>query len=50
MGVLIAVIAVVCFFQVPVREAALDPEDHVKPPFRERMHTALEAGANPAPT
>ena len=46
-GVLIAVIAVVCFFQVPVREAALDPEDHVKPPFRERMHTALEAWREP---
>lgn len=47
MGVLIAVIAVVCFFQVPVRAAALDPEDHVKPPFRERMHTALEAWREP---
>lgn len=47
MGVLIAVIAVVCFFQVPVREAALDPEDHVKPPFRARMHTALEAWREP---
>ncbi|PRB60625.1 MFS transporter [Microbacterium sp. MYb45] len=47
MGVLIAVIAVVCFFQVPVREAALDPEDHVKPPFRERMRTALEAWREP---
>ncbi|MBT2495913.1 MFS transporter [Microbacterium sp. ISL-59] len=47
MGVLIAVIAVVCFFQVPAREAALDPEDHVKPPFRERMHTALEAWREP---
>ena len=47
MGVLIAVIAVVCFFQVPVREAALDPEDHEKPPFRQRMHTALEAWREP---
>jgi MFS family permease len=47
MGVLIAVIAVVCFFQVPAREAALDPDDHVKPPFRERMHTALEAWREP---
>ncbi|WP_091028270.1 MFS transporter [Microbacterium oxydans] len=47
MGVLIAVIAVVCFFQVPVRAAALDPEDHVKPPFRARMHTALEAWREP---
>mgnify|MGYP006199186009 CR=1 FL=1 len=42
-----AVIAVVCFFQVPVREAALDPEDHEKPPFRQRMHTALEAWREP---
>ena len=47
MGVVIAVIAVVCFFQVPAREAALDPEGHVKPPFRERMHTALEAWREP---
>lgn len=47
MGVLIAVIAVVCFFQVPVREAALDPEDHEMPPFRQRMHTALEAWREP---
>lgn len=47
MGVLIAVIAAVCFFQVPARAAALDPEDHVKPPFRERMHTALEAWREP---
>lgn len=47
MGALIAVIAVLCFFQVPVREAALDPEDHEKPPFRERMHTALAAWREP---
>lgn len=46
-GVLIVVIALVCFFHVPVREAALDPEGHVKPPFRERMHTALEAWREP---
>lgn len=46
-GVLIAVIAVVCFFQVPSREAALDPTDHEKPPFRARMHTALEAWREP---
>lgn len=46
-GVLIAVIAVVCFFQVPSREAALDPRDHEKPPFRARMHTALEAWREP---
>ncbi|WP_226533450.1 MFS transporter [Microbacterium paraoxydans] len=43
MGVLIAVIAVACFFQVPAREATLDPTNHEKPPFRARMHTALEA-------
>jgi predicted MFS family arabinose efflux permease len=47
MGALIAVIAVVCFFQVPVREAALDPEPHEKPSFRARMHTALEAWREP---
>lgn len=46
-GALILVIAVVCFFQVPDREAALDPEDHQKPPFRQRMHTALEAWREP---
>ncbi|WP_341946890.1 MFS transporter [Microbacterium sp. LWH11-1.2] len=46
-GTLIVVIAVVCFFQVPDREAALDPEGHEKPPFRERMHTALEAWREP---
>lgn len=47
MGVLIAAIAVACYLQVPVREAALDPEGHEKPPFRERMHTALEAWREP---
>lgn len=46
-GALIAVIAIVCFFQVPLREAALDPENHEKPPFRARMHTALEAWREP---
>jgi len=46
-GALILVVAVVCFFQVPSREAALDPEDHEKPPFRRRMHTALEAWREP---
>lgn len=46
-GALIVVIAVVCFFQVPDREAALDPDGHEKPPFRERMHTALEAWREP---
>ncbi|WP_309127198.1 MFS transporter [Microbacterium sp.] len=47
MGLMIAVIAVVCFFQVPVREAALDPADHEKPHWRERMHVALEAWREP---
>lgn len=46
-GALIVAIAVVCFFQVPVREAALDPEGSEKPTFRERMHTALEAWREP---
>jgi MFS family permease len=46
-GALIVVIAVVCFFQVPVREAALDPENHEKPAFRQRMHVALEAWREP---
>ena len=47
MGGLIAVIAIVCFFHVPVREAALDPAAHEKPVFRARMHTALEAWREP---
>lgn len=46
-GAVIAVLAVVCFFQVPVRESALDPAEHEKPPFRARMHTALEAWREP---
>ncbi|MFS0911114.1 MFS transporter [Microbacterium sp. 179-I 3D2 NHS] len=46
-GGLILVIAIVCFFQVPDREAALDPADHEKPAFRERLHTALEAWREP---
>lgn len=46
-GALIAIIAVACFFQVPVREAALDPADHEKPHWRERMHVALEAWREP---
>ena len=39
--------AIVCFFQVPVREAALDPEPDVKPRFGARVHTALEAWREP---
>ncbi|UWF77567.1 MFS transporter [Microbacterium neungamense] len=46
-GVVIAVAAVVCFFQVPAREAALDPVDEEKPHWRERMHVALEAWREP---
>lgn len=46
-GAVIAVLAVVCFFQVPVRESVLDPSEHEKPPFRARMHTALEAWREP---
>lgn len=49
-GVISAVIvfaAVVCFFQVPVREAALDPTPEVAPRWTERMHTALEAWREP---
>ncbi|MEJ1092459.1 MFS transporter [Microbacterium istanbulense] len=47
MGILIAVLAVLCFAQVPDREAALDPEPQEKPHWRERMHTALEAWREP---
>lgn len=39
--------AVVCFFQVPVREAALDPVPEEKRSWRERMHVALEAWREP---
>ena len=47
MGALIAVLAFVCFSQVPSREAALDPEPSEKPHWRERMHVALEAWREP---
>ena len=43
----IAVLAVVCFANVPVREAALDPAPAEKPHWRERMHVALEAWREP---
>ncbi|MEV7632811.1 MFS transporter [Microbacterium sp. NPDC089318] len=46
-GVVILAAAVVCFFQVPVREAALDPAPHEKPSFGTRVHTALEAWREP---
>ncbi|WP_217176978.1 MFS transporter [Streptomyces sp. AC495_CC817] len=44
---LIAVTAVVCFVNVPSREAALDPTPTEKPHWRERMHIALEAWREP---
>lgn len=47
MGALIAVVAVVCFFQVPSREAALDPSPGEKQTWRDRMHVALEAWREP---
>ncbi|WEK61588.1 MAG: MFS transporter [Candidatus Microbacterium colombiense] len=47
MGALIAVLGVVCFTQVPSREAALDPAETEKPHWRERMHVALEAWREP---
>ncbi|BDZ39877.1 MFS transporter [Microbacterium suwonense] len=47
MSTVIVTAAIVCFFQVPVREAALDPTPEVKPRFRQRMHTALEAWREP---
>ncbi|PYD00828.1 MFS transporter [Microbacterium esteraromaticum] len=46
-GAIILVAAIVCFFQVPVREAALDPSPDEKPSFAQRMHTALEAWREP---
>ncbi|MFK0402688.1 MFS transporter [Microbacterium sp. NPDC090225] len=47
MGMLLALVAVATFLQVPVREAALDPEPAEKPAFRERLHTSLEAWREP---
>ncbi|SJN38045.1 Major facilitator superfamily [Microbacterium esteraromaticum] len=44
---IIAVAAVVCFFNVPSREAGLDPMPDEKPAWRERMHTALSAWREP---
>ncbi|MDT0157765.1 MFS transporter [Microbacterium sp. ARD32] len=44
---IILVASIVCFFHVPVREAALDPAPDVKPRWSERMHTALEAWREP---
>ena len=43
----IAVAAVVCFLNVPSREAALDPTPAEKPHWRERLHVALEAWREP---
>jgi len=47
MGALIVVVAIVCFFQVPSREAALDPTPGEKQSWRDRMHVALEAWREP---
>ncbi|MCK2023313.1 MFS transporter [Microbacterium sp. kSW2-24] len=47
MGILLALVAVATFLQVPVRKAALDPEPAEKPAWRERLHTSLEAWREP---
>ncbi|MBW1639799.1 MFS transporter [Microbacterium resistens] len=47
MGALIVVTAVVCFLNVPAREATQDPEDAEKPAWSERMHAALEVWREP---
>ncbi|MFE6996352.1 MFS transporter [Microbacterium sp. NPDC057659] len=47
MAAVIVVAAVVCYLNVPVREAALDPEPQEKPHWRERMHVALSAWREP---
>lgn len=47
MGMLLALVAVATFLQVPVREAALDPEPAEKPAWRERLHSSLEAWREP---
>lgn len=47
MGAFIAVIAAVCIFHVPSREAALDPAPAERPAWRDRMHVALEAWREP---
>jgi MFS family permease len=45
---IILVLAFVCFANVPVREAALDPQEPgEKPHWRERMHVALSAWREP---
>ncbi|MFD6700525.1 MULTISPECIES: MFS transporter [unclassified Microbacterium] len=46
-AVVIAVLAVACWMNVPDREATLDPQPEEKPHWRERMHTALEAWREP---
>ncbi|MFC4138327.1 MULTISPECIES: MFS transporter [unclassified Microbacterium] len=47
MGAVIVVAAVVCYLNVPNRDAALDPEPQEKPHWRERMHVALSAWREP---
>ncbi|MGW9627286.1 MFS transporter [Microbacterium sp. NPDC055521] len=46
-GAIILTAAVICFVQVPVREAALDPAPDEKPSVRRRLNTALEAWREP---
>ncbi|GAA5145063.1 MFS transporter [Microbacterium pseudoresistens] len=46
-GALIALAAVVCFMNVPDRAEAQDATAEEKPPWRERMHAALEVWREP---
>ncbi|OZB83957.1 MFS transporter, partial [Microbacterium sp. 13-71-7] len=46
-AVIIAVLAVACWINVPNREATLDPQPPETPHWRERMHIALEAWREP---
>lgn len=46
-SVVIVLGAVICFSQVPAREAALDPTPASRAPWRERVHTALAAWREP---
>ncbi|REJ06755.1 MFS transporter [Microbacterium bovistercoris] len=47
MGAVIIIAAVVCYLNVPNRDAALDPEPQEKPHWRERMHVAMSAWREP---
>lgn len=46
-GIVVAVLATICFFHVPARAAALDPAPAQKPAWRDRLHVALEAWREP---